>query len=84
MSKIKELFNHMFRALDEFGMQDSPHEEVLAFAEGLRDGEMDKGATWMEGTNSMKEIYRSPKLEGFYKQGYFYGNKGMKANGTKV
>jgi hypothetical protein len=65
MSKTKELFDWAWRAMTEFGMIDSPHDEVIAFATGLRDGK--------DGMNT--NPYSDVKLHSFYKQGFKHGGE---------
>jgi len=77
MSRTKELFNWVWRAMTEYGMLDSPHDEVIAFATGLRDGEE-------EVADSSNNPYSRSDLNGFYKQGFKHGSEGVDGHGYKI
>ena len=75
MSMIKDLWNHMFRTMDEFGMVDHRSEEVIAFATGLRDG---------EDHQRVNRYSEDTCLQGFYNQGYQHGDNGLDSQGRKI
>jgi hypothetical protein len=69
--------DYVMRTLDEFGMMNYPHDEVDAFASGLRDG--DNNTVLM----TLKAWGFNTSLFGFYKQGYRHGQEGIRGNGDK-